>query len=292
MEVTTSPERPRLAKLTGPNYRNWATQMRLILMDQRVWSAIDQAYNLDDDVLLNDFGISPLPKSKSGKEGEDALAEAEPKPKTKEELFAQAKKDQLAERRCVRASTLILSGCAQNIVDQIVRFRTAKEKWEKLEKLFARTEIQQISSKTEAFNRYSPPLMASVSEIVTRLDDLQDEINQMNPREAPTDLNKSGRLVAILSKRGGKYDITAAQIMAAKVTDYEDIVQHFLDIEEKIAEAKPVAESARQASTGDESPKARSGRGRGGGGRFSPRRARTCYHCGKTGHFERECRSK
>jgi hypothetical protein len=32
--------------------------------------------------------------------------------------------------------------------------------------------------------------------------------------------------------------------MVAKVTDYEDIVQHFLNIEEKIVETKPVAESA------------------------------------------------
>jgi hypothetical protein len=292
MEVTT-PKRPKLAKLTGPNYRNWAMQMRLTLRDQRVWSAIDQTYKLDDDVLLDDFEIPPPPKSESGKKGEDALADkTEPKPKTKEELFAQAKRDQLVKRRCVRASTIILAGCAQNIVDQIVRFHTAKEKWEKLEKLFARIGIQQISSKAEAFNRYSPSSTASVSEIVTRLDDLQDEINRMDPREAPTDLNKSGRLVAILSKRGGKYDTTAAQIMVAKVTDYEDIVQHFLNIEEKIVETKPVAESARQASTSDEPSKVRSGRGRGGRSRFSLRGARTCYHCGKTGHFEKECRSK
>lgn len=39
--------------------------------------------------MLDDFRIPPPPKSESGNKGEDALADkTEPKPKTKEELFA------------------------------------------------------------------------------------------------------------------------------------------------------------------------------------------------------------
>ncbi|ELR03026.1 hypothetical protein GMDG_05877 [Pseudogymnoascus destructans 20631-21] len=70
----------------------------------------------------------------------------------------------------------------------------------------------------------------------------------------------------VCSIGGGKYDITAAQIRAANVTDYESIIEHFVDIKEQLKKSKPIAESARQASTDTRNTGGERG-GRGGGGR-------------------------
>ncbi|KFY82599.1 hypothetical protein V500_10440 [Pseudogymnoascus sp. VKM F-4518 (FW-2643)] len=261
-------ERPRISKLTGPNYRNWAKQIRLVLQDRKVWSAIDPEYTLDDDVE---------PPTKGEAESKDYIA---------------ARKAQIAKRRDVRASTIIMESCIQSVVDKIIRFDTAKEQWDQLRKMYARDGLQQLNAKNEAFSNYSPSSTTSLDDIVTTLDDLQDEINRINPDERPSDLKKAGRLTAIMTRRGGKYDIAAAQIMAAKVTEYEDIIQHFANIEEQIARSKPVVESARQASTGNDNTRGNGGRGRGRGGKASPENTRTCYHCGKTGHIQRNCDSK
>jgi hypothetical protein len=58
--------------------------------------------------------------------------------------------------------------------------------------------------------------------------------------------------------RGGDYKMAAAQTRLAKVTDFEDIIDYFVDIEEQIREAKHVTESAHQAST-DENTKGKRG---------------------------------
>jgi hypothetical protein len=173
-------ERPRITKLSGPNFRNWSKQLRLILKDRKVWSAIDPEYKLDDDV--------------------DAPAKEESKE------LAQARKDQVADRRNVRACTIIMESCVQSVVDKIIRFETAKEMWDSLQKIYARDGLQQLVAKKEAFNGFSPSATSSVSDIATALDDFQDEIAQINPDERPSDLSKVGRLTTIMINRGGKYD--------------------------------------------------------------------------------------
>jgi hypothetical protein len=148
-------ERPRITKLLGPNFRNWSKQLRLTLKDRRVWSAIDPEYEFDDDV--------------------NAPAKEE------SEELAQARKEQVADRRNVRACTIIMESYVQSIVNKIIRFETAKEIWDYLRRTYAQDGLQQLIAKKEAFNSYSPSTTSSVSDIAAALDDFQDEIAQINP---------------------------------------------------------------------------------------------------------------
>ncbi|KFY92870.1 hypothetical protein V500_04001 [Pseudogymnoascus sp. VKM F-4518 (FW-2643)] len=86
--------------------------------------------------------------------------------------------------------------------------------------------------------------------------------------DRPSDSRKVSRLLAIIRSRSGKYDIASAQIRAARITDYQDIIDQFVDIEEQIKALKPVTESARQASTDTGNTRGK-GSGRGGGGKSS-----------------------
>lgn len=264
-------ERPRITKLSGPNFRNWAKQIRLLLRDRKVLSAIEPGCKSDDDV-----GDIP--------------------PKDESPELTQARKDQLADRRNTRACNIIVECCIQSIVDKILKFEMAKEMWDYLHKTYARDGIQQLIAKKDALNNYSPLRTTSVSDVASALDDFEEDIANINPNERPTELTKVGLLTRIMLARGGKYDIAAAQIKAAKVSDYQDIIAHFADIEEQIKESSAIIESARQASidpgnTGGNKGRSR-GRGGNRGGRFSHGDTRTCYHCGKTGHFRRDCLSK
>ncbi|ELR04423.1 hypothetical protein GMDG_01499 [Pseudogymnoascus destructans 20631-21] len=40
-------ERSRIQKLSGPNYRNWALQIQIELIDRKVWSTIDDKFTLE-----------------------------------------------------------------------------------------------------------------------------------------------------------------------------------------------------------------------------------------------------
>ena len=41
MEHELSIEKPRIARLTGPNYRSWSIQVRRLLQAQDLWNLVD-----------------------------------------------------------------------------------------------------------------------------------------------------------------------------------------------------------------------------------------------------------
>lgn len=265
-----SAERSSVQKLTGPNYRSWARQMRIELIDRGVWSAIDPEHSTIVSI------------DKSGKE--------DPEPITSDEH-----KIQVAYLRDNRAVKLILAACSLPVIDRVIDLTLAKEVWEELRRMFARDGEQQLDSKNEAFASYMPPATTAVYDVASMLEKLQTDIAAINLASRPPDENKRSRFLAIMKKRGEDYRIPVAQAKLAKVTDFRDIVEMFADVEEDIKQTKAVTESARQASTDTEKEKGR-WRSRGKEGdkeeRFHQKDTRTCYHCGKTGHIRRNCASK
>jgi hypothetical protein len=262
---TESVERSRIQKLSGPNYRNWAIQIEIELIDRKVWSAIDPTFRIG-------LGLKVL--------GKDETPEA-----------AAEREEELVYFRNNRARRIILECCTPAVMNRVISFKTAKGVWDELRRIYARDGLQQLDRKNEAFASYLPPATTQVVDVAVMLNQLQDEIGEMDIEERPGDSKKTSRFLTIMRARGGDYKMAAAQARLARVTDFKDIIDYFVDIEEQIKEAKPVTESAQQASTDTGNTRGKGG-GRGGRGKSSQKDTHTCYHCGKTGHIRRDCNAK
>lgn len=270
MESNHGSGRPRIQRLSGPNYRNWALQIRVELEYRKAWSAIDPTYTLEIDL--------------------DAVEKEE------SEERKILRKEQETSFRNTTARKIILEYCTQTVIDRVISIKSAKELWEHLILLYAREGRQQLMSKSKAFTSYQPPATMSVYDVSKMLDNLQDDITAIKPENRPDDSVKAERLLEIMEDRGGDYRMASMQAVMSNVTDYTNIVTFFLDMEEKIKLRKAPTESARQASTGSDNTSGRgNGRGRGGGRNGRGRNqtsSHACYHCGKTGHIQKNCFSK
>jgi hypothetical protein len=99
-------ERPRIAKLTGPNYRPWSVQVRKLLVSQSLWNVVLQG---PEDTKEPE---QPATSSPEGRGKEQSIKPEDP------------------ERTVVKdakASSLIMGYCAQGPLLDILLLNTAKE---------------------------------------------------------------------------------------------------------------------------------------------------------------------
>ena len=123
MENDFGMERPRVPKLTGPNYRPWSLQVKRLLQSLELWEIVVLG------VPTAPEGTATPASSSTGKSTE-TTGEQGPKDKsTGDELGRIEIKD-------ARASTIIMGACAQPVLQHILLLKTAKEQWDTLKKLF------------------------------------------------------------------------------------------------------------------------------------------------------------
>ena len=257
-------EKPRMPKLTGPNYRIWSIQAKLMLQAQDLWGIVESA----PEAPKTDEAATTVSAAAGGEDTEKAL-----KAKAKE----------------AKASFLILSLCGTEPQYSISELETAHEKWEKLKEIYAPVGAQQLGEKLRAFNSYAARSNdVGIAHIIADLDRLQAEIGGISPAQKPSNEAKAAALINVVSMKGQRYDSIISQIEIGGITAYDKIAALLTNFERRFLASKPAKETALQAeapSSGrDRSGKAQKGQKK----KFSGE----CHYCGKPGHKKADCFSR
>jgi len=127
METDFSIERPRIPKLTGPNYRPWSLQVKRLLQSLELWTVVVLGPQ-EDPVPTAGPGIGREELGISSKEVAVGTGSTDSTGGPKGQGDRSALKD-------AKAATLIMGVCSQHVIQHILLLETAKEQWETLQKL-------------------------------------------------------------------------------------------------------------------------------------------------------------
>ena len=216
-------EKPRIAKLTGLNYRPWSVQVQRLLVAQSLW-----------DVVLQGPEDTKKPEQKE--------TEQSTEPKDPERT---AVKD-------AKASTLIMGYCAQGTLQYILLLETAKEQWEALKTLYQPLGLQQLGTKLRAFTSYIPPKDSAptVTTVATDLTTLQAEIGDIDPKERPSENAKIAVFLRAVRALDPRFDPLILQLeISGTVTDYTVVVTRLTEFERRMGPKEPIKEGAFSASS-------------------------------------------
>jgi hypothetical protein len=208
-------EKPRIAKLTGLNYRPWSVQVQRLLVAQGLWDVVSQ-------------GI------KGAKEPESSAV-------TPEQIVKDAK-----------ASTLIMGYCAQGTLQHILLLNTAKEQWDALKALYQPLGFQQLGTKLRAFTSYTPPKdpTPSITTVATDLTTLQAEIGDIDPKERPSDNAKIAVFLRAVRALDPRFDPLILQLeISGTINDYAVVVTKLTEFERRMGPKEPVKEGAFSAQS-------------------------------------------
>jgi hypothetical protein len=251
-----SVEKPRIAKLTGLNYRPWSVQVQRLLEAQDLWDVVSQGPKAPKEPEQS--AVPPEPEQSSA---------AKPKPSaiSSEERIKNAK-----------ASTLIMGYCAQGTLQHILLLKTAKEQWDALKALYQPLGLQQLGTKLRAFTSYTPPNDSTVATIATDLTTLQAEIGDIDPKERPSENAKIAVFLRAVRALDPRFDPLILQLeISGTVKDYAVVVTKLTEFERRLGPKEPIKEGAFSAQSTKGKPK------------FQGK----CYNCDKPGHMARYCRA-
>jgi Reverse transcriptase (RNA-dependent DNA polymerase)/Integrase core domain/GAG-pre-integrase domain len=274
MEDDFSVEKPKIARLTGPNYRPWSVQVQRLLVSQSLWTVV--SLGVETPETRTTSGLQSPPRDSAEPEAAEVLVVIEPKgPRT--------------PIKDAKASTLIMSLCSQNTLQHILLLATAKEQWEALKSLYQPLGLQQLGAKIRAFTTYQPPERGTVAEIATQLSTLQYEIGAINPTERPSDTLKISILFQAIKALDTRFNPLILQLeITGTATDFSVIVTHLTEFERRLGPKEPLKESVFRATQspnqGDSAAQGR--RNKGQKRKFKG----NCYTCQKPGHKSAECR--
>jgi hypothetical protein len=203
-------EKPRIAKLTGPNYRPWSVQVQRLLVAQGLWNVVLQG-----------------PKATKGPEQTTITTEEEVKD--------------------AKASTLIMGYCAQGTLQHILLLETAKEQWEALKALYQPLGLQQLGTKLKAFTSYIPPKdpPPTITTVATDLTTLQAEIGDIDPKERPSENAKIAVFLRAVRALDPRFDPLILQLeISGTAVDYAIVVTRLTEFERRMGPREPIKEGA------------------------------------------------
>jgi hypothetical protein len=254
-------EKPRIAKLTGLNYRPWSVQVRRLLEAQGLWDTVLQG-----------------PETPKNPEQSTALPEAPPKPEQSTSKLKPSAIPPEEKIKDAKASTLIMGYCSQGTLQHILLLNTAKEQWDTLKALYQPLGLQQLGTKLRAFTSYSPQKDSAptVTTVATDLTTLQAEIGDIDPTERPSENAKIAVFLRAVKALDPRFDPLILQLeISGTVKDYAVVVTKLTEFERRMGLKEPVKEGAFSAQSTK------------GKLRFQGK----CHNCDKAGHMARHCRA-
>lgn len=226
MEDDFSVEKPRISKLTGPNYRPWSRQVETLLLGHSLWEVVKQGV----------FQANNAPEA-STTPGDKA-----PKEDPERTIIKDAK-----------ARTIIMGLCIKDPLGYILLCESAKEQWETLKELYAPLGLQQLSAKIQAFTGYKPleSEITGVAEIASRLNTLQAEIGDIDLQEKPSNTLKTSIFYRALRESDPRFDPLILQLEISDATPkYSTIVTKLMEFERRLGPKKESVEALKAATGG------------------------------------------
>lgn len=275
METDFGMDKPRIPKLTGPNYRPWSIQVKRLLQSLELWQVVNLGLPMDP-VAVGEPGIGTedVPTATGSTERTGGSTGQESTGTTGVDSARTELKD-------AKAATLIMGVCSQPVIQHVLLLETAKEQWDTLKKLYAPSGAQQLSTKLQAFAGYRGTEGTTVAEMATALSTLQYEIGAIDPRERPSDSMKIGLLFQALRVLNPLYGPLILQLeLSGSNKDWETVVAHATEFERqlKLSGAMDAKERAlKTETTGYKGAKA------------ARKKPGKCHNCGTAGHWAREC---
>jgi hypothetical protein len=173
---------------------------------------------------------------------------------------------------------IIKGTLSESQLGHVMGIRDAKEVWDTLKKIHQRDDSARVQSLLAEFIRFR--LDTTIDESASKLSRIQSEIGMLDSASKPSDAIKTETLLAGL---GPEYEATLVGLDASSTADFEETVSKLRKAEVRLKSKgipMPGQNLARQTVQQDKKGSDKS--------RSKPKGA--CFHCGKPGHFKKECR--
>jgi hypothetical protein len=171
------------------------------------------------------------------------------------------------------ATGIIKGALSESQLGHVMGVRDAKKAWDILKGIHQVDGSSRVQTLLAEFVKFR--MDTTIDEGASRLTRLQSEIGTLDKTSKPSDAIKTETLLAGL---GREYEPTLVALEAGSITKFEDIVSRLRKAEMRLKGQGITVESqnmARQTQAENKPAK---------------KKIRSCFHCGKQGHFKRECR--